>query len=76
MRIAVERRGDEWLAQVVHIGDGLHWVEHRVIHNKMAEWTRINCIGQHYISGWQFFFVDEQDLTLFLLKWHNNDSTD
>ena len=70
MKIVVEKRGNEWLAQVVHIGDGLHWTEHQRIQNEMSHWVKANCAGG-YISGWQFYFYDEQDLTLFLLRWNN-----
>ena len=72
LKIVTEKRGDEWLAQVVHIGDGLHWLEHQRIQYQMARWVQTNCQG-HYISGWQFYFVDEKDLALFLLKWNNNE---
>lgn len=74
MRIAVERRGDEWLAQVVHIGDGLHWTAHQRIQNQMRKWIEQNC-HDYSISGWQFYFKTEQDLTLFLLRWNDTDQT-
>lgn len=68
MKIAVEKRDDEWLAQVVHIGDGLHWTEHQRIKNQMASWMMSNIKGG-YVSGWQFYFKNEKDLEWFLLRW-------
>lgn len=68
MRIAVERRNHRWVAQVVHVGDNLHWFEHVRIQKEMYEWVDQNCHPLH-INGWQFYFTDEQDLTLFLLRW-------
>ena len=70
MRIAVEQRGDRWLAQVVNVGENLHWTEHRRLQNEMYDWVVENC-RSGFIDGWQFFFDDEQDLTLFLLRWDN-----
>ena len=75
LKIVTEKRGDEWLAQVVHIGDGMHWIRHQRIHYKMSKWLKENCMHRYHISGWQFYFVDEKDLAVFLLKWNNNDST-
>ena len=68
MKIAVVRRGDRWLAQVVHIGNELHWVVHRRIQHEVSRWVSENCTD-YLIDGWQFFFKNEQDLTLFLLRW-------
>lgn len=68
MKIAVEQRGDEWLAQVVHIGDGLNWIEHQRIQNQMRKWIEQNCYN-YAINGWQFYFNSKEDLTLFLLRW-------
>ena len=69
MKIAVEQRGDRWLAQVVHVGENMHWYEHRRLQNKMLKWVDKNLQHQVDIQGWQFFFHSEQDLTLFLLRW-------
>ena len=74
MRIATERRGDRWLAQVVHIGDALHWTQHIRIRNEMADWVEKNTFHQVDIDAWQFFFHDEQDLMLFLLRWNGYDT--
>lgn len=68
MRIAAERRGDRWLAQVVHVGENLHWTEHQRIKNEMAIWMTKNIKGG-YVSGWQFYFKTEEDLAFFLLRW-------
>lgn len=70
LKIAVEQRGDRWLAQVVHVGENIHWVEHRRLQNRMLEWVDKNLQHQVDIQGWQFFFHSEQDLTLFLLRWN------
>ena len=70
MKIAVEQRGDRWLAQVVHVGENMHWYEHRRLQNKMLKWVDKNLQHQVDIQGWQFFFHSEQDLTLFLLRWN------
>ena len=69
MRIATERRGDRWLAQVTHIGGELHWTEHRRKQIELIEWVEKNTQHQVDIDGWQFYFEHEQDLMLFLLKW-------
>jgi hypothetical protein len=69
MKIAVEQRGDRWLAQVVHVGENMHWFEHRAIQNKMIDWVDKNLQHQVDIQGWQFFFHNEQDLMFFLLRW-------
>ena len=71
MKIVVEQRGIEHMAQVVHIGDGLHWMEHQRIQYKMAKWVKENCQGRYYISGWQFYFFDKRDIEWFLLKWNH-----
>lgn len=68
MRIAVEQRGDKWLAQVVHVGELLHWIKQTEIQIQMHTWARKNC-ADYYVDGWQFFFYNQQDLTLFLLRW-------
>jgi hypothetical protein len=70
LKIAVEQRGDRWLAQVVHVGENMHWYEHRRLQNKMLKWVDKNLQHQVDIQGWQFFFHSEQDLTLFLLRWN------
>jgi hypothetical protein len=70
LKIAVEQRGDRWLAQVVHVGENIHWIEHRRLQNRMLEWVDKNLQHQVDIQGWQFFFHSEQDLTLFLLRWN------
>lgn len=70
MKVATAKRGDVWLAQIVHIGDGLHWEEHQKIQKEVHKWVKEytpNC----EISGWQFFFTNEKDLHWFLLRWHN-----
>ena len=72
MKIAVEQRGDRWLAQVVHVGENLHWFEHRRIQNKMLEWVEKNLQHQVDIQGWQFYFHNTEDLTLFLLRWNDS----
>lgn len=71
MKIAVARRGDCWLAQVVYVGDGLHWTEHRLLQSEMIDWIEKNCQGENLIDGWQFYFWDERDLTIFLLRWNS-----
>lgn len=71
MKIATERRGDRWLAQVVHIGEGLHWTEHRRIQNKLIDWVETHTTHQVDYQDWQFYFHNEQDLTLFLLRWNH-----
>ena len=71
VKIAVEQRGDRWLAQVVHIGENVHWVEQRVLQNRMLDWVDKNLQHQVDYQGWQFFFHNEQDLTLFLLRWND-----
>jgi hypothetical protein len=71
MKIATERRGDRWLAQIVNVGGDLHWTEHRRIQNNLIDWVETNAISQVDIQGWQFYFHNEQDLTLFLLRWNN-----
>ena len=75
MKIAVERRGNRWLAQVVSVGVDLHWTEHRRIFNEMTDWVESNTSQQVDINGWQFYFCDEQDLTLFLLRWNDTEQT-
>ena len=75
MKIAVEQRGDRWLAQVVSVGVDLHWTEHRRIFNEMTDWVESNTSQHVDINGWQFYFYDEQDLTLFLLRWNDTDQT-
>ncbi len=70
MRIAVARRGDRWLAQVVHVGENLHWTDHRRRQIEMIDWVEANTADQVDIDGWQFYFHNEQDLTIFLLKWN------
>jgi hypothetical protein len=71
MRIAVEQRSDRWLAQVVSVGSDLHWTEHRRIYNEITNWVEHNLQHEVAINGWQFYFADEQDLTLFLLRWQD-----
>ena len=70
MKIAVEKRDDRWLAQVVHVGENLHWIEHRRLQNAMVKW--INDTAQDPVDhkDWQFYFTNEQDLTIFLLRWN------
>lgn len=70
LKIAVERRGDCWLAQVVYVGENMHWYEHRTLQNSMLDWIEKNLQHQVDVQGWQFFFHNEQDLTCFLLKWN------
>lgn len=70
MRIAVERRDRRWVAQVVHVGENLHWSEHVRIQKEMYKWVKENCHRLH-VNGWQFYFTNEQDLTLFLLRWND-----
>lgn len=72
MKIAVERRGDRWLAQVVYVGENLHWFEHRRLQNQLIDWVDKNLQHQVDYQNWQFFFHDEQDLMLFLLRWDGN----
>jgi hypothetical protein len=74
MRIATERRGNVWLAQVTHIGSDLHWTEHRRRQVEMIDWVETNTSNQVDIDGWQFFFHAEQDLMLFLLRWNGHDT--
>ena len=69
MKIATERRGNRWLAQVVHIGENMSWIKQKIIQNDMHDWVDKNLQHQVDIQGWQFYFYDEQDLTLFLLRW-------
>lgn len=73
MKIAVEQRGNRWLAQVVNIGASLHWTEHRRRQVAMIDWTELNCEHQVDVNGWQFYFTNEQDLTLFLLRWNDTE---
>ena len=68
MRFAVEKRGEHWLVQAVHIGDNLHWMQHQHIQNEMRQWIEQNCVGYASI-GWQVYLSNEQDLTAFLLRW-------
>lgn len=70
MKIAVEQRGDRWLAQVVYIGENIHWFDHRRLQNQMIEWVDKNLQHQVDYQNWQFYFHNEQDLTLFLLRWN------
>ncbi len=73
MKIAVVRRDNRWLAQVVHVGENLHWTDHRRRQIEMIDWVEQNLVHQVDIDGWQFFFHDEQDLMLFLLRWNGHD---
>lgn len=69
MRIATEQRGEWWLAQVVHVGENYHWAEHLRIQAEMYNWVmenKLNCD----VNGWQFYFRNEKDLMLFLLRWN------
>jgi hypothetical protein len=68
MKVAVERRGDQWLAQIVHIGENLHWMQHQRIQHAVRTWVEQNTTN-YAINGWQFYFKHEQDLVLFLLRW-------
>lgn len=70
MKIATEKRGDRWLAQVVYIGENVHWFEQRVLQNRMLDWVDKNLQHQVDYQNWQFFFHNEQDLLLFLLRWN------
>lgn len=70
LKIAVEQRGDRWLAQVVHVGENLHWTEHRRLQNLMVDWVNKTAQESVDYKDWQFFFHSEQDLTLFLLRWN------
>ena len=71
MRISVEQRGNRWLAQVVHIGENIHWTEHRRRQIEMIDWVEQNTSDQVDYHDWQFFFHNKQDLMLFLLRWHS-----
>lgn len=69
MKIAVERRNHRWLAQVVEIANpSIHWIEHMRIQKEMHAWAKENC-NVYHVNGWQFWFLDEQDVTAFLLRW-------
>ena len=69
MKIATEKRGNRWLAQVVHIGENLHWTDHRRTQIEMIDWVEKNTLHQVDINGWQFYFEDEKDLEWFVLRW-------
>lgn len=71
MKIATEQRSDKWLAQVVHIGEGLSWREQSHIQKELHDWVNQNCTSCHY-NNWQFWFSDEPELTAFLLKWNES----
>ena len=68
MKIAVEKREDRWLAQVVHIGNNIGWSNSVEVKWEMKKWVRENC-QDFETRGWQFYFTREQDLTLFILRW-------
>lgn len=48
MKIAVEQRGDRWLAQVVSVGVDLHWIEHRRITKSVGDLLIIETFNGGY----------------------------
>lgn len=68
MKIKIEKEHDQWVAEIVHIDENMHWIQQQRIKNQIHQWVRTTCVD-YVIVDWKFYFKTKEDLEWFILRW-------